>query len=460
MTVERRAGRQIERKRETMTVLSNDGQSWLTKLERIGEKSACDRSIVFSNLGHLIDQDMLKEQFRHLDGNKAVGIDRVTKASWGEQLDENISGLLRRLRRGTYCPRPTRITEIPKEDGSSRPLAISCVEDKVVQLAVSTILSRIYEPLFLPCSYGFRPGLNCHMALQALQQQTFRNWNGAVVEIDIRKYFNRIPHGMLMGLLRRKISDRRFLRLIEVLITAPVLEEGQSHSNDIGCPQGSILSPILANIYLHHVIDEWFAEISRSHIRGKADMVRYADDMVFTFEYQHEAKRFYSVLPKRLGRFGLELHEDKSQLLAAGHVAATRANQRGERLPTFNFLGFTCYWGRTRKGYWRLKFTSRKDRFAAKLKGLRGFLWKNLNANRRQTLNTVIRVVRGWINYHGISDNKRRVGQFIYQSRRIIYRWFNRKGGRHPMAWEKLDLILKMLGYPSRWRTQSMFHSR
>lgn len=163
---------------------------------------------------------------------------------------------------------------------------------------------------------------------------------------------------------------------------------------------------------------------------------------------------------KRLGWFGLELHEDKLQLMAAGHVAAMRANQRRERLPTFNFLGVTCYWGRTRKGYWRLKFTSRKDRFAAKLKGLRDFLWKNLNANRRQTLNTVIRVVRGWINYHGISDNKRRVGQLIYQSRRIIYRWFNRKGGRHPMTWEKLDLILKMLGYPSRWRTQSMFKSR
>ncbi len=258
---------------------------------------------------------------------------------------------------------------------------------------------------------------------------------------------------------RKKISDRRFLRLIEVLITAPVLEDGKSHSNDIGCPQGSILSPVLANIYLHHVIDEWFAEISRSHIRGKADMVKYADDMVFTFEYQHEAKRFYSALWKRLGRFGLELHEDKSQLLAAGHVAAMRANQRRERLPTFNFLGFTCYWGRTRKGYWRLKYTSRKDRFAAKLEGLRDFLWRNLSTNRRQILNTVIRVVRGWINYHGISDNKRRVGQFIYQSRRIIYRWFTRKGGRHPMTWEKLDLILKMRGYPSRWRTQSMFQT-
>lgn len=199
---------------------------------------------------------------------------------------------------------------------------VSCVEDKVVQLAVSTLLIRIYEPLFLPCSYGFRPGLNCHMALQTLQQQTFRNWNGAVVEIDIWKYFNQIPHGTLMGLPRKKISDRRFFRLIEVLITATVLEDGKSHSNDIGCPQGSILSPVLAKIYLHHVIDEWFAEISRSHIRGKADMVRYADDMVFTFEYLHEAKHFYSALPNRLGRFGLELNKYKSQLLAAGHVAA------------------------------------------------------------------------------------------------------------------------------------------
>lgn len=460
MTVERRAGRQIEREKETMTVLSNDGQPWLTKLERIGEKSACDRSMVFNNLGHLIDHDMLKEQFRRLGGNKAVGVDRVTKAEWGEELDENIGSLLHRIRKGIYTPLPAKITEIPKEDGSNRPLAVSCVEDKVVQLAVSTILNRIYEPLFLPCSYGFRPGLNCHMALQDLQQQTFRNWNGAVVEIDIRKYFNRIPHGKLMELLRKKISDRRFLRLIEVLITAPVLEKGKPLSNEIGCPQGSILSPVLANIYLHHVIDEWFAEISHSHIRGRADMVRYADDMVFTFEHLHEAKRFYSVLPKRLSRFGLELHEDKSQLIAVGHVAAMRANQRGERLRTFNFLGFTCYWGTTRKGYWRLKFTSRKDRFAVKLKGLRDFLWKNLSANRRQTLNTVIRVVRGWINYHGISDNKRRVGQFIYQSKRIIYRWFNRKGGHRPMTWGKLDLILKMLGYPSLWKTRSMFQSR
>ncbi len=188
-------------------------------------------------------------------------------------------------------------------------------------------------------------------------------------------------------------------------------------------------------------------------------MLRYADDMVLTFQYPSEAKRFYKVLPKRLNNYGLELHDDKSQLIHAGHVAAMKASQSGKRLPTFNFLGFTGYWGKTRKGYWRLKFTSRKDRFAAKLKGLRDFLWKNLNANRRQTLNTIIRVVRGWINYHGISDNQRRVGQFSHQSRRIIYKCFNLKGGRHPLTWAKLDLLLKVLGYPVKWKTRSMLDS-
>ncbi len=223
-----------------MTVLSNDGISWLTKLERIGEKSACNKQQLFNNLGHLLSSDMLKGQFQRLDGSKAVGIDCVTKAAYGEQIDENINSLILRIRRGTYHPMAARITEIPKEDGSKRPLAISCLEDKLVQLAVSDILSRIYEPLFMPCSYGFRPSLNCHAALKALQQQTFRNWNGAVVEIDIRKYFNVIPHRELMELLRKKISDRRFLRLIEVLITAPVIIGKQTFSNERGCPQGGL----------------------------------------------------------------------------------------------------------------------------------------------------------------------------------------------------------------------------
>ena len=228
---------------------------------------------MFNNIGHIISADMLKEQFQQLDGNKAVGIDKVTKASYSENLESNITTLIQKIRRGTYKPKPARMTEIPKEDGSTRPLAISCLEDKLVQLAVSTILGKIYEPLFLPCSYGYRPGKNCHDALRALNQATYKHPNGAIVEIDIRKYFNTIPHKVLMNLLRKKISDQRFLRLIEVLITAPIRENKQDTENTCGCPQGSIISPILANIYLHHVIDEWFKAIIPPHFRGKAELM-------------------------------------------------------------------------------------------------------------------------------------------------------------------------------------------
>ncbi len=263
-----------------MSVHSQDGNTWSTKLERIGEKSALNKQEVFNNLGHLMDAEMLKVLYQRLSGKKAVGIDGVRKEDYGKKLDENVTKLITKIRRGTYRPKPARITEIPKEDGSMRPLAICCFEDKLVQLAVSTILSKIYEPLFLKSSYGFRPGQSCHDALRALSNAAYRTADGAVVEVDIQKYFNTIPHDGLKQLLQAKISDRRFLRLIEVLISAPILERKQVSRNIRGCPQGSIISPILANVYLHHVIDEWFEAINRSHIKGGAEQVRYADDSV------------------------------------------------------------------------------------------------------------------------------------------------------------------------------------
>ena len=326
--------------------------------------------------------------------------------------------------------------------------------------AVSTILGKIYEPVFLPSSYGFRPNQNCHDALRALNQLTMKNRNGAVIEIDIRKYFNTIPHAVLMKLLEKKISDKRFLRLIYVLITAPILERDNTSKNTCGCPQGSIVSPIMANIYLHYCIDEWFDEIKRTSIRGNADQIRYADDMVFTFEWQREAKRFYEVLPKRLMKYGLEMHMEKSQIISAGHVAALRAHQDGTRLQTFNFLGFTCYWGKSRSGFWRLKYTSRKDRFAIKLTGLRNYLWENLNAEEpAEILKTVSRVIKGWLNYHHISDNRKRVEAFLQCSRRIVFKWFNRKGRKHPLSWERFNRILDAVGFPHKGKTISMFKS-
>lgn len=238
-----------------MSVHSKDETTWLTKLERISELSASNRRLVFNNLGHIINVDMLVELYQRLDGKKAVGIDKVTKDAYGKRLNENLNDLIKRIRRGTYRSQPSRITEIPKDDGGERSLAISCFEDKLVQLAVSTVLNKIFEPLFLPSSYGFRPGRNCHDALRALHQHTFHYWNGAIVEIDICQYFNTIPLTELMEILKKKISDRRFLRLINVLITAPIWNGRKGIKNVRGCPQGSILSPILANIYLHCVID-------------------------------------------------------------------------------------------------------------------------------------------------------------------------------------------------------------
>ena len=271
-----------------------------TKLERIGKRAAFVKDTVFNNIGCVIDLDMLRESYHELNGNKAIGIDGVTKAFYGKSLEENLQVLLAKIRRKAYKPQASRVVEIPKEDGSKRPLAISCFEDKIVQHSVAKVLSAIFEPTFLPCSYGYREEMNAHEALRSLMKYSNQNSNGTTIEIDLRKYFNTIPHEHLFGILRERISDPRFLKLIERLIRSPIMTNGKSQLNKIGCPQGSIISPILSNIYLHHVIDSWFAEISGKYLRGKANMVRFADDMVFVFQHIDDAERFYNVLPKRL----------------------------------------------------------------------------------------------------------------------------------------------------------------
>lgn len=445
-----------------MTVHSKDGTTWLTKLDRISALTSDCPSIVFNNIGHIIDHEMLCNAYHQLDGNKAAGVDRKSKVAYGEELDENLSQLLKKLRRGTYTPQPARIVEIPKEDGSKRPLAISCIEDKIVQSVVHQILSEIYEPIFSPASYGGRPGRGAHDALRALTKFSSQCPKGAIVEIDIQKYFNSIPHEEMMKCIEEKISDRRFLGLVKTLLQSPYLEDGRAVKNVKGCPQGSIASPILANIYLHKVIDEWFSTIRQTHIQGIAQQVRYLDDMVFVFQRESEAERFYKVLPKRLEKFGLKLHEKKSSLIKAGSIHAQKANTMGRKLPTFNFLGFTAYWGKARNGRdWRLKYTSRADRFSTKLKELRNYLWKRLATNDRgYLLWRIVKVIRGWINYHGISDNKRRVQTFILYCKRLLFRWFNRRGGRRRLTWERYVLILKRVRFPESWKTISMFTKR
>jgi group II intron reverse transcriptase/maturase len=413
---------------------------------------------VFNNIWHLLTEDFLHEAYQSLPSWKAIGIDKVTKEKYEKDLHRNIRELYLKIQRGHYRPQAARIVQIPKEDGSTRPLAISCLEDKIVQKAVNRILEAIHEPLFLPYSYGFRPKHNCHEALKALMRSTYTFGNGALIEIDIRKCFNRIPHDLLLTFLKQKISDQRFLKLVEKLITTPVLEDGKEEVSIIGCPQGSIMSPILCNVYLHYVIDEWFSNITGTHLKGKSELIRYADDMVFVFEQKEDAERVFRVLDKRLNKYGLEMHEAKSALLPSGREVAKCIGQTGKRMPVFTFLGFTCYWGKARKGFYRLKLKSRSDRFTATLKRLRKYLRENLNCQDDSALlQSIIRRVKGWVNYHAVSDNGRRVGGFLIEVKRMLLRWFNRRSQRKAMNWDNLMKRLKREGFPETFKTISMF---
>ena len=428
-----------------------------TKLESIGRKAKFVPSTMFNNIWHVIDMDLLNECYKLLDGNKAIGIDDVTKKSYGEKLRENLADLYARLQRNAYKPKPSRVVEIPKEDGSARPLAITCFEDKIVQLAASRILTNIYKPLFLPCSFGYRRGLNVHDALRSLMKCSNSYPKGTTVEIDISQYFSTIPHVNLLGIIREKIVDKKFLKLVEKLIRAPIMVNGKAELNKIGAPTGSIISPILSNIYLHHVIDSWFSKISESHLGGKANMVRFADDMVFVFQNENDANRFYTVLPKRLEKFGLKLHINKSSVIKSGAYHATVADSKGERLKTYKFVGFTCYWGKSRSGKWRLKFKSRADRLSKKLVNIRQQLKEKLHVKTHLVINDVKRIVVGWANYHTISDNQRQVRTFLLWSKRILFFFVNRKGGKRKMNWSNFDKMLKRLNYPEYFKTTSMF---
>jgi len=440
-----------------MTVQTEDGKQENTKLAGIGKRAQYRPETVFNNIGHVIDLDLLRNSYTQLDGRKAVGKDGVTKAQYGEDLEGNLQDLLSRLRNGSYKSQASRLVEIPKEDGSSRPLAISCFEDKLVQQSVSQILTVLYEPDFLPVSYGYREGKHAHGALRALMKLSNSNPDGGTLEIDLRRYFNTIPHDKLMEIVQEKISDRWFLKLLRKLLCSPIEAKGEIKLNLVGCPQGSIVSPILSNIYLHKVVDGWFAEISKSHIRGRAGMVRFADDMVFVFEHHGQAERFARVLPKRLEKYGLNLHEEKSSLIRTGKKVAVEAEQRGERIPTYKFLGFTCYWGKGRQGQWRFKYKSRSDRMAGKLKGLRKFLKEHLSKRTLETLKQVKRVVRGWVNYHAISDNQRQVNNFLTLSQRAIFWWLNRKGGKKRLNWKRFNALMKRIDFPKSFKTTSMF---
>jgi RNA-directed DNA polymerase len=412
-----------------------------TKLARIAKLSASNSLKRFDSLMHLFNEGSLAACFHALDGKKAVGVDGVRKAEYGEHLESNLEELISRMKRMGYRPGPVRQVLIPKGDkaGATRPLGISNFEDKLVQGVTRQVLESIYEPLFLPGSYGFRPGRSCHDAIRDLLDHLYRNSVQTVIDVDLAKFFDTIDHELLLGMLREKVNDPKFLRYLQRMFKSGVLAAGELTIGDEGVPQGSLCSPVLANIYAHYVIDCWLEEVVKVHCAGKIAWFRYADDLVICCEFERDALRVRKALSSRLSRYKLSLNEQKTRLV---DFARPRSGQ--PRPGVFDFLGFTFYWGRSRNGAPTPKVKTNGKRMRAKLKSVN--VWGRTIRSRyplKHIWSVFCAKLRGHIQYYGVSFNTRAVQTFLMKATRILFKWLNRRSQRRSFNWEQFALFIK-----------------
>ena len=427
-----------------------------TKLERIAKlaKSMPDASLM--TLAHHMDVNWLREAYRRTRKDGAVGVDGQSAKEYRGKLAENLQSLLDRAKSGRYWAPPVRRVHIPKGEGKeTRPIGIPTFEDKVLQRAVAMVIGEVYEQEFHDFSYGFRPGRSAHQALRAIQTAAWRMGGGWLVEVDIRKFFDTVEHAHLREILRRRIGDRVLLRLIGKWLNAGVVEGLVLSHPDEGTPQGGVISPLLANIYLHDVLDEWFVKAVRPALGGVAEMVRYADDFVVLFSSKDDARRFLEVLPKRFGKYGLALHPDKTRMVPFRRPDLVRGD---EDLPgTFNFLGFTHYWGTGRRREptegpstkrWFPKQRTAKDRLSRTLRRLDE--WCRLH--RHDPLKTqhlaLVRKLEGHYSYYGITGNFPAIQKVLHMARRIWRKALARRSQQR-LPWDKMARILERFPLPA-----------
>jgi RNA-directed DNA polymerase len=409
-----------------------------TSLRGIANKASSDKHHRFRNLFGLLTVAFLLSCWERVNKKAANGVDRVSARSYARALVDNVGDLWDRVKRGSYRAKLVRRCHIPKEGGKTRPLGIPAVEDKLLQIAVSRILNAIYEPLFLPCSWAYRIGRNAREAVRTLKQELQFGCYGYVVEIDIKGFFDRIDHEKLMQMLELRINDRPFLRLIWKWLKAGVLEEGGKVIHpDTGCPQGSGISPVLANIYLHYVLDLWFQEEVRPRCKARAFMCRFADDVVFAFQWRHEAERFFRVLPKRLAKYGLELSAEKSRLVRFSRF------QLGKNSERFDFLGFEFRWVVDHKGIARVTCRTSRKRFRASLARVTEWLKAERHLPIRQLVEALNVRLRGHYNYYGVIGNSRSLSSYLYQVSRLLKKWLGRRSQKSRLSWEKYNALLK-----------------
>jgi RNA-directed DNA polymerase len=431
-----------------------------TKQQRIAQLAKDHPEWSFNNLAHLIDLEWLHEAHRQTRKDGAVGVDEQTAAEYARDLEKNLESLLDRAKGGSYKAPAVRRVHIPKGTGKeTRPIGVPTYEDKVLQRAIVMLLEPLYEQDFYDCSYGFRPRRSAHQAIQQLWESLMRVGGGWVLEVDLRKFFDTLEHSVLRAILDQRVRDGVVRRLIGKWLKAGVWEEGRRQEVESGTPQGGVISPMLSNIYLHEALDQWFETIVKARLKGRAHLIRFADDFVMVFELEEDARRVLKVLPSRLAKYGLSIHPDKTRLL---HFGGTRREDSGSHTDDshFDFLGFTHYWGKSRKGRWVVQRKTAGKRVSRGLKAITAWCREHRHEFVVDQHRQLSAKLRGHYSYYGITGNYRSLHRFQHATERIWRKWLDRRTRRRAMPWERFVRLLEFLPLPPARIVHSIFAAK
>lgn len=412
-----------------------------TGLLKVGERARRDPDARFTALAHLLDEEALRRAYRRIRKGAAVGVDGITKEGYGQELEGSLRNLHDRLRSKQYRHQPIRRVHIPKAPGKTRPIGISATEDKIVQGAMREVLEAIYERDFLDCSFGFRPERSAHDALRDLNRMVERERVAVILEADIQAFFDSVDRAKLLELLRIRVADPSFLRLVGKCLHVGVLDGEEYSEPDEGTAQGSIISPMFGNVYLHYVLDLWFEREIKPRLKGHARLIRYADDFVMGFEREDDARRVLAVLHKRMAKYGLTLHPEKTRLIPFARPRRTN----GMKGPgTFDFLGFTMYWRKTRRGNWRPGMKTRKARIQKAITRLGDWCRRHRHRPLKEQHAALARRLKGHFQYFGVNGNSRCLGKIRYYAERTWFKWLRRRSQRgRRLTWERFRAYLK-----------------
>lgn len=418
-----------------------------TKLERIAKLARDKPGVALTTLSHHIDKEWMREAYRRTRKDGARGVDYQSAEEFAERLEENLEKLLESAKAGTYVAPPVRRVHIPKGDGEkTRPIGIPTFADKVLQRAVGMVLTAVYEEDFRNFSYGFRPGRSAHQAVEALRTESMKMAGGWVLEVDISKFFDTLNHAQLREILSKRVRDGVLLRLIGKWLNAGVMEAGNLSHPEAGTPQGGVISPLLANVYLHEVLDEWFATQVQPRMKRKAVLVRYADDFVFVFARKDDAERVLEVLPKRLGKYGLSLHPDKTRLVPFQRPDRDDGDDDGPG--SFNMLGFTHHWGMSRSGKWVVKQRTAKDRLSRALRRINEWCRKHRHDDVEVQHRALVQKLRGHYAYFGVTSNWHSLSKLRYKTMVLWKKWLSRRSQRAFGSWDNMLQLLRRYPLP------------